>query len=160
MKVPDDVRECLDRGRKAMLKDAAKRRLCMRFERGDAYWFVNSKGGLSAQPTVTAPDLTGKPLHRIRNAYNHIRPLIEDKVSTATSRVPSYEVVPSTSDPDDRSAAGLSQKVALYGYDRWRMRKARMKVVKSAIAQGGDGFAFPYFEPDVGPYTLVGDEWV
>lgn len=160
MKVPDDVKTALERGRKVMLTDAAKRRLCMRFERGDAYWFVNSKGGLSQQPTVTAPDLTGKPLHRIRNAYNHIRPLIEDKVSTSTSRVPSYEVVPSTSDPDDRSAAGLSQKVALYGYDRWRLRKARMKVVKSAIAHGGDGYAFPYFEPDVGPYTLVGQDWV
>lgn len=158
--IPPDVREALDRGRKVMLKDAAKRRLCMRFERGDAYWFINSKGGLSAQSTVTAPDMSGKPLHRVRNSYNQIRPLIEDKVSAATSRIPSYEVVPSTSDPEDRSAAGISQKVALYGYDRWRLRAKRMKVIKSAIAHGGDGFALPTFDADVGPYTEVDGEYV
>jgi hypothetical protein len=158
--LPADVKRALDRGRREMLKDAPKRRLCMRFERGDAYCFINSKGTLGSQPTVTAADFSGKPLHRIRNSYNHIRPLVEDKVSAATSRIPSYEVQPSTSDPEDRSAAGISQKVALYGYDKWRLRKVRMKVVKSAIAQGGDGFAFPYFEPDVGPYTLVDGEWV
>jgi hypothetical protein len=158
--IPPDIKQALDRGRKEMRKDASKRRLCARFERGDQYYWITSKGILSTLNTVTNPDGTGKPAHRIRNSYNQIRPLVEDKVSTATSRVPSYEVVPSTSDPDDRSAAGLSQKVALYGYDRWRLRKVRMKVVKSAIAHGGDGFCLPYFEPDVGPYALEGDQWV
>jgi hypothetical protein len=158
--IPPDVKEALTRGRREMQKDASKRRLCMRFERGDAYYWITSKGILSSQSTVTNPDGSGKPAHRIRNSFNQIRPLVEDKVSTATSRTPSYEVVPSTSDPDDRSAAGLSQKVALYGYDKWGMRAVRMNVVKSAIAHGGDGFAMPYFEPNVGPYTLVDDQWV
>lgn len=158
--IPPDVKDALDRGRREMQKDASKRRLCMRFERGDAYYWITSKGILSSQSTVTNPDGSGKPSHRIRNSFNQIRPLVEDKVSTATSRIPSYEVVPSTSDPDDRSAAGLAQKVALYGYDEWNMRGARMDVVKSAIAHGGDGFAMPYFEPNVGPYELQDGQWV
>jgi hypothetical protein len=158
--IPSEVKQALDRGRREMKRDASKRRLCMRFERGDQYFWVNSKGILSSQSTVTNPDGSGKPLHRIRNTFNQIRPLVEDKISTATSRVPGYEVVPSTSDPDDRSAAGLSQKVALYGYDTWDLRGVRMDVVKSAIAHGGDGFAFPYFEANVGPYELVDGEWV
>jgi hypothetical protein len=152
--IPPDVKQAIDRGRREMRRDASKRRLCMRFERGDQYYWITGKGILTTQSTVTNPDGTGKPAHRIRNSFNQIRPLVEDKVSTATSRVPSYEVVPSTSDPDDRSAAGLAQKVALYGYDQWKIRRARMKVVKSAIAHGGNGFAMPYFEQDVGPYVM------
>jgi hypothetical protein len=156
---PPDVTEALSRGRKEMLRDAPKRRLCMCFERGDAYNYISARGFLANQ--ATSLDVTGgKPGYRIRNSYNHIRPLVEDKVSAATSQVPSYNVDPTSNDPDDQSAAAVAEKVALYGYDRWSMRRARMLVVKSAIAHGGDGFAFPYFEPNVGPYTLVDGEWV
>jgi hypothetical protein len=163
---PPDVKEALDRGRKEMVRDAAKRRLCMRFERGDAYTFIDSKGFLANQ--ATSLDIAGgKPQHRIRNSFNHIRPLVEDKVSAATSQIPAYRVDATTEDPEDQSAADVAEKVALYGYDRWHLRRMRMKVVKSAIAHGGDGFAFPYFEPNVGPYHLVqnanadgSDEWV
>jgi hypothetical protein len=157
---PRDVTDALDRGRKEMLRDAAKRRLCMRFERGDTYWFIDSKGALNSQPTSTNPDGSGKPQHRIRNAYNHIRPLVEDKVSAATAQTPAYNVDPTSNDPEDQSAAAVAEKVALYGYDKWSLRRVRMDVVKSAIAHGGEGFAFPYFEPNVGPYTLVDGEWV
>ncbi len=155
--LPDDVKAAIDRGRTECRKDADKRRLCAKFERGEQYDFLTKQGIIASQSTVQF-DVAEKPLHRIRNKHNMIRPLVEDKVSTATSRIPGYEVVPSTSDPEDRSAAGVSQKVARYGYDQWRMRKARMKVVKSAIAQGGDGFAMPVFNPNVGPYENVGSD--
>lgn len=150
-----------------MQKDAAKRRLCMRFERGDQYYWLDGKGILNVQSTVTNADLSGKPPHRVRNVYNHIRPLIEDKVSAATARPPTYMVDAATNDPEDKSAAALSEKVALHVFEQAGLHKVRMKNVKSAIAHGGEGFAFPYFEQNVGPYTHVPEggpdgngEWV
>lgn len=157
--VPPDVDISTQRGRRAMRRDAPKRRLCMRFEKGDTYWFVNGRNRLDYQPTTTLAG-SGKPPHRIRNTYNFIRPIVESKVSAATQRIPSYEITPTTSDLDAAQAASLATEVALYGYDKWRLRNVSMKVVKLAIAGGGDGFALPYFDPNVGPYRKVGDRYV
>jgi len=158
--IPRDIEERTRRGRREMLKDAPKRRLCMRFERGDTYWFITEKGALSYQPTVTAATGGGKPSHRIRNKYNFIRPIVQAKVSAATQRVPSYEVSPSTTDPADEGASRLAESVALYGYDKWRLRSVTTKVATMAIGHGGDGFAMPYFDQDVGPYVEVDGEQV
>ncbi len=154
--LPPDVKEELDRGRREMMADAPKRRLCARFERGETYFWHSAKtNSLISLPLDTA---SGKPGHRQRNTYNIIRPLVEDKVSVATSRVPSYDIVPSTGDPEDRGASGVSRKVSLYGYHQWGLRGVRQCTVKSAIAQGGDGFAWPYWEQDVGPYRQTGED--
>jgi hypothetical protein len=158
--VPPSVRAAMDRGRQEMKRDAPKRRLCMRFERGDSFFYLDEKGRLQNQALATTPGGGGKPPHRIRNRYNFIRPIIEDKVSSATQRVPSYEVDPATTDPEDAGAAKLSEKVALYGYDAWRVRQATIDSVKTAIGQGGSAYAMPYFEPNVGPYTEVEGRWV
>lgn len=155
--IPKDVEERRTRGRKAMRRDAPKRRLCMRFERGDTYWYINDKGLLSFQPTVTSVNGGGKPPHRIRNKYNFIRPIVEAKISAATQRIPGYEVHATATDPDKISAAKLSQKAAYYAYDKLRLRKVRTKVVKLAIAGGGEGFAMPYFDPSIGPFVPMPD---
>jgi hypothetical protein len=138
-----------------MKKNAPSRRLCMRFARGDTYWGVNSKGILQPQSTVTNPDGSGKPPHRIRNRYDFLGPIIDAKVSAATQRIPSYEINPSTADPEDVGAARLAEKVALYGYDKWRVREATIKVVGLSIGGGGVGYVMPYFDPNVGPYRQV-----
>ena len=54
-------------------------------------------------------------------------------IAAATSRIPSYQVNPSTIDPADISAAHLSEKIARYGYDAWRLREIREQIVTSAI---------------------------
>lgn len=154
--VPPSIDSKLRRGRKQMLTDAPKRRLCIRFEKGDTYWYLTSKNTLSFQSTITNPDRSGKPPHRIRNTYNYIRPIIDAKVSASTQRVPSYEVDPATNDPEARGAAQLSEQVAIYGYDQWRLRRATVKTVKNALVTN-DGFAMPYWEPNVGPYIQVED---
>ncbi|MDQ3153605.1 MAG: hypothetical protein M3R63_18465, partial [Actinomycetota bacterium] len=143
LEIPASLGEKLQRGRKEMLRDAHRRRLCMRFERGDTYWYLTDKGTLSFQPTVTAANGGGKPSHRVRNKYNYIRPIVQAKVSAATQRVPSYDISPSTTDPTDEGAARLSEQVALYGYDKWRLRSTTVKVCTLAIGHGGDGFAMP-----------------
>jgi hypothetical protein len=146
------------RGRQSMKRDAPKRRLCIRFERGDnLYAFVDEKNQLQLPALTTHVNGGGKPSHRQRNQYNYIRPIIEDKVSAATQRVPSYEVVPTTNDPEDISAARISARVAIFGYDQWNVRDATVDVVKMAVGQGGVGYAMPYFDPNVGPYRLITD---
>lgn len=156
--IPTGVKERLQRGREEMLRDANKRRLCMRFEKGETYWWLNESNKLLWQSTVTFTSGGGKPPHRIRNQYNAIRPIVEGKISAATQRTPGYQVLPTTTDSERASAARNSERMARYGYDKWRLRNMRMDVVKLALSGGGEGFAMPYFDPNVGPYSAVLDD--
>ena len=158
--LPPTVQRAQMRGRAVMKRDAAKRRLCMRFERGDSWWYLDEKSFLQQRATVTSPRGGGKPPHKIRNSYNFIRPIVEDKVSTATQRIPQFNVDPSTSDPEDAGAAKLAEKVCIYGYDQWRMRDTAINAVKTAIAHGGTSYTLAYWEPNVGPYVHVDGDWV
>ena len=92
------------------------------------------------------------PDHRIRNSYPFIASIMQAKVSAATQRIPGYEVVPSTTEPDDAQAADLAAKVLLYGYDEWRLRRATTKTVEHALV-GGEGFAYPFFDTSLGPFS-------
>lgn len=152
-KAPREVEERQRRGREAMLKDAGTRRMCLRFDKGDHYWYVNEKGRLAFQDTITHSTGGGKPPHRIRNRYNFAGSMIDGKVSAATQRVPSYEVTPTKTDPDVIGAARMAEKVALYGYDQWAVRRATLKAVRYALVCG-EGFIAPYFDPNVGPFTV------
>jgi hypothetical protein len=154
--IPPKIDERLRRGRQEMLKLAAKRRLCERFEKGDTYFYVDNKNILQQQATVTYAGGGGKQPHRIRNTFNFIRPIIEDKVSKASSRIPGYEVTATTTDLPDAGAAALATKVARYGYDKWRLRDVTVDACTLAIGHGGDAFAFPYFDSSVGPFVQVG----
>jgi hypothetical protein len=155
--VPELVDEKIRRGREHMKREAASTRLAYRFWAGDHYWYVNEKGVLRFQDTITHAGGGGKPPHRIRNKYNFIRPIVEAKVSAATQRVPSYEVTPATTDPEDLAASRLASQVALFGYEKWNVRRAVTKAVTHAFV-GGEGFVMPYFDPNVGPFSTVLDE--
>ena len=54
----------------------------------------------------------------------------------------------------------MSEKVAIYGYDQWRMRGTAVNAVKTAIAHGGSSYCMPYWEPNVGPYVQVDEDYV
>jgi hypothetical protein len=158
--VPVKVKRSLDRGRNVMKRDAAKRRLCMRFERGDTFWWIDEKQALNQTATVTNVRGGGKPPHKVRNSYNFIRPIVEDKVSNANQRIPGFEIDPSTNDPEDAGAAKLSEKVCLYGYDEWFMAETAVDATKTAVAHGGASYTIPYWEPDIGPYVQVDGQWI
>lgn len=149
-KIPKGLEEKLNRGREVMRKDSSLRRLCRLFEQGRQYFYLGLGNVLLEQSTVTVRG--GKPPHRIRNKYNFIHAIVEAKVSAATQRVPGYEVTPASSEPEDANAALLAQKVAVWGYDRWGLRRATVKAVKNAVVTG-EAFAYPYFDPNVGPFT-------
>jgi hypothetical protein len=148
-KVDDRIR----RGRTEMMKDAPLRELCERFWDSDQYSYQGKGGVLFRQDTVTTAT-GGKPPHRIRKVYNHIKPLVAAKVSAATQRVPSYEVVQTTSDHRDYAAARLAERVAVYLYDEVGVRRATTKLVTNALVQR-EGFLMPYFDPNVGPYAAM-----
>lgn len=148
--IPKVIEERLKRGRQAMLKEAPARRVAYKFWVGEHYWYVNARNQLQVLDTA----LFGgkKPGHRIRNKYNFLRLMIEAKVSASTQRVPGYEITPSTDDRQDQEAAITAAQVGAYLYDKIGVRRATTKVVTNALVQR-EGFAMPYFDPDVGPYT-------
>lgn len=154
--IPPEVKKRADRGREQMRRKAAQRRLNYKFWRGDEYWYVNGKGLLVNQGTLSYLLGGEKPNHRIRNKYPFIAMIVAAKVSAATQRVPSYEIVPSKLDPESAQAAALSQKVALWGYDKWRVRRKTTQAFEHAFV-GGEGFAYPYFDPSVGPFVSIDD---
>ena len=157
--VPRDVQDKLQRGRTAKNTDANLRALCVKFWQGKQNYYLDSKNNLQSQALVTRPDGSGKPPHRIRNAYDFVHSIVEGKVSAASQRVPGYEVTPSSVDPDAIAAARLASQVAYYGYDKWRLRRATTKVITNALVQR-EAFAMPYFDPNVGPFVPVDGELV
>lgn len=159
IKPPKAVDERLKRGRERMEEQALERREAIEFARGNQYLYRSEDHRyLKQQSTVTSyfPG-KGKPQHRMRLTRNLIKPIIDGKISAATQRVPSYEVVPGTRDYEDIAAAHLAEKVAAGGYEAWRIRHATKKVAWYALV-ADIGFAFPYFDPNIGPYVEVEDE--
>lgn len=152
--IPPKIVKRMARGREDMLRDASKRRLCIRFERGDSYWFIDSTGGLNFQATISGRR-GGKPPHRVRNKYNFIRPIVTAKVSASTQRTPAFEVLPTSTDPERWSAASLGEKIALADFEKLRLHDVDVRCTYSAIGGGGEGFAWPYWDPNVGPYHDV-----
>lgn len=155
--IPKDIQDRLHRGRKWMREDAYKRRLCQLFLDGEAYFYIDNKGILNALETRQGVQ-AGRPSHRIRNRYNFIRPMVDAKVSSSTTRVPGYEINPSSTDPEDAAAAKLAEKVARQGYEKWHLRELRVKAATLAIGGGGTAFALPYFDPLIGPFRMLAGE--
>lgn len=149
--VPRDIRDRVNRGREAARKDANLRRLCHKMWAGEHYWYLNVQGALRVLSTALVDMSGGKPGHRIRNTYNFLASIIEAKTSAATARQPGYECNPSSADLEDQEAARLAEQVAIYGYDKWYLRRARMKAFTLAFVQR-EGFAMPYVDANIGPF--------
>jgi hypothetical protein len=153
--IPPQVSQRVARGRQHARRDALKRRLCTKFLNSQTYWFINDQQRLNFQQNLApAAPGSGKPPQRIRNTYNFIKPIVMGKVSAASQRIPGYEIVPSGTDSQRIHAARLAEKVAVYGYDKWNVRRVTVKVMTLAIGAGGEGFAMPYFDPNVGPFLV------
>lgn len=161
-KAPKELKERMTRGRDRMREGSSKRNECLRFWRGDQYVYRGEDGMLISQSTITLTNGKGKPRHRVRTVRNLLVDIVAQEVSSSTQRVPGYEVNPSTSDPEDISAARLGAKVARYGYDKWKLRSVTEKVVTYAVV-ADEGFAWPFWDSSVGPYfpsedgTVIGE---
>ena len=125
---------------------------CLAFWRGRQHVDRNTDNYLVSSGTVQG----SKPPYRSRRVRNILVDVVRHEVSAATSRVPSYQIRPSTLDPEDVSAAQLGQKVALYGYDKWFVRRAIVDVVTLATVVPGGGFIWPFFDSTIPPYIAEG----
>lgn len=119
------------------------------FFRGNHYVYRSDENYLVQQSVTTSPQ-GGKPAHRVRTSHNLIFDSVMHEVSNSTQRIPSYQVVPSTSDAEDIQAAAVSEKVALYGHDKWRFQERFALAVQHAVV-AGEGFLWPFFDNTVGP---------
>lgn len=149
------VADRIQRARTRLNKDGmkSKRRLCELFLEGEVYSYLDSKALIQKQ--ATAPGDKAKPAHRIRNRYNFIRPMVDAKVSSSTTRVPGYEIYPTTTDPEDLAGARLAEKLSRMGYEKWGVKNARVKAAEIAIGRGGKAYSLPYFDAGVGPFRAV-----
>src|SRR4051812_34061834 len=96
-KPPGYVDSRIRRGRTRLEELASGHNECYEFFRGNQYTYRNDENVLVAQATQTSITGGGKPAHRVRTTRNLIFDLVAHEVSSAMSRVPSYQVDPSTS---------------------------------------------------------------
>jgi len=155
-KLPDPdnyVKERVTRGQARLRELAPQRNECWQFFRGNTYVYRTQENQLVAQATQLSIR-GGKSRNRVRVSRPILTPFVRQEVSSATQRVPSYDVTPSNSDPKTVAAAKVSEKVALYGYDQWRIKDATEKVVTSAVV-ADEGFAWPYWDDTYGQQVGV-----
>lgn len=154
---PEYVQERLRRGQARLRELAPGRNECWQFFRGNTYVFRTQENALVVTPTRASVSGKGKQRWRARTHRPILTPFVRQEVSAATQRVPSYDVTPTNTDPGTVSAAKVAEKVALWGYDKWRIKDATEKVVTSAIV-ADEGFAWPYWDADTGPVVGLDDE--
>jgi len=126
------------------------------FWRGNQYAYVDSKNKLTFLPTRTTPTGGGKRPWLSRSVNNLLIDIVQHEVSAVTQRIPSYEVAPTSPDPEKQSAAKTSEQVALWGYTKWGNQLAATKAVTHAVV-GQESFAWPYFDTSVGPMIMSQD---
>lgn len=141
----------IDQAKERIRQDTATVKERYEFARGNHYVSVykNALQVLPTQTVFTPTGQKGKPDYKSRTTRNLIFDVVTHEVSAATGRIPSYEVVPSSSDPERISAASLAEKVLLYGYEKWSIREAFVKLVYHAVV-GDEGFIWPYFDNSKG----------
>lgn len=151
-KVPQALEDRVTRGRERLSGLSSQRNEFIEFWRGNQYWYVDHKGVLQLQDSGRAGvRRPGKPSHRVKQPHNLLVDIVAHEVSACTQKTPSYQVIPSTNDPEDVSAARLADKVALFGHDKWRIRDAMIRAVTTALV-ADESFIWPHWDTSVGPF--------
>ncbi|HEX6456238.1 MAG TPA: hypothetical protein VF009_06930 [Solirubrobacterales bacterium] len=153
MEAPSDVVSRVKRGREALAEVSARRREAIEFARNNHYVSIDKTGRkLKQQSTVAMSEGGDKLNHRVRRSHDILAPILKGKVSAATSRVPTYEVLPTTYDHEDYSASRVAKKVLDAGYELWSVQAAFRRGVHNALVTE-EAFFMPYWDPDVGPFV-------
>jgi hypothetical protein len=109
----------------ARLADLAPgRNECWEFFRGNTYTVKTRENKL----VVTASGISvngGDPPHRVKTKRPILQPFVRQELSYVTQKVPGYQVTPTNIDPETVAAAKASEKVALYGYEKWNIENGR-----------------------------------
>lgn len=154
--VDPDVQARLKRGQGRLRELAPERNECWEFFRNNTYT-IRTRDNQLVNTATGVSTTGGDPPHRVRTKRPILLPFIRQEVSYATQRIPGYDVTPTNTDPDTVAAAKASEKVALYGYEKWRIKQAMEKVVTSALV-ADEAFAWPYWDEGTGPVLGTDDE--
>jgi hypothetical protein len=152
--IDPDIEARLKRGQARLRELAPGRNECWEFFRNNTYVIKTKENQL----VITATGVSaagGDPPHRVRTRRPVLMPFVRQEVSFVTQRVPGYDVTPTNTDPDTVQAAKASEKIALYGYEKWRLKHAAEKIVTSAIV-GDEAFAWPYWDENYG--AVIGED--
>lgn len=149
-KIPAEITSRIERGRKRKIEHDPERSLAIEFYRGNQYLFEQD-GKLYDQRGYARSQGNQRDRHRVRQVRNHIAPIVDEKVSAATSRVPAYETLPASTDHEDIAAAALAEKILLGGYVTWGVEAGIRAAVWYALVVG-EGFVYPYWDGNVGPF--------
>ena len=160
----DLVEQRMKRGKERLSGLAPSRKEAIAFAENEHYVSLGKEERLAKLDTVPIAQGGEKPDHRVRISRDIISPVLKSKISATTQRTPSYESIATSPDPEDFSGSKLAEKVAIGGYELWRLRKANKKLVWNALVTK-EGFIRPYWNPNVGPFieneiteTVMGPE--
>jgi len=157
-KVPPDVEAKLKRAKQGLDEVAPRRKEAIAFARNEHYVSID-KGGtkLIRQSTVPVSDGGTKPNHRVRISNDILSPILQGKRSAATQRIPGYEVLPATMDPEDYTAARIAKNVAVAGYDIWKFKEGFRRGTWDAFVTE-EAFFVPVWDAERGPFMEVPSE--
>src|SRR5690242_1489097 len=109
VEIPADVKDRLKRGRERLEGLRPKREEAVSFTHNEHYVNVSEDGkSLQSLSMVSVVQYGKKPDHRVRRSHDLISPIVKGKVAAASQRVPGYEILTNSTDPEDYSAARIA----------------------------------------------------
>lgn len=152
---PPDVMKRVARAAKGLGGVSARRQEAQEFARNKHFVNIDKTGLRIEAKSVTPISQGGEKLnHRVRISHDVLAPILHSKVSAATQRIPGYEVIEASSDPEDYSAARLAKNIAVAGYDKWKVREAFRRAVWLALVTE-EAFIMPYWDSSIGPFAEI-----
>lgn len=151
--VPPDVKKRIHRTHQSMKRVSPRRRQNVEFTRNNHFVSINKKGDGLDHLDIVDRRLGGKKAnHRVRRSHDILAPILKGKISAASQRIPAYEVGEATGDPEDYSAARVSEKALIGGYKLFGVRKAFRRGIWNALVTE-EGFFMPFFDETIGPFV-------
>lgn len=148
--IDPDVDARLKRGGARAAELAPGRNECWEFFRGNTYTIRTKENQLVVTANGVSTNGGGDAPHRVKTRRPILTPFVRQEVSRATQRIPGYQVTPTNTDPETVAAAKASEKVAIYGYEKWGVKAAFEDMVTSALV-ADEAFVWPYWDDDCGP---------
>jgi hypothetical protein len=145
------VKERIKRASERLGEVAPRRKESIAFANNEHYVSLGKKGEVVRLDTVPMAQGGKKPDHRVRLSRDLIGPIVKAKRSALTQRIPGYESIQSSPDPEDYTAARLAEKIAVGGYPIWELKRHHSRWAWEAMVTE-EGFIRPFWDSTVGPY--------
>lgn len=147
----DVIKARIKRGAERLKQVAPERQESIAFANNEHYVSLGKKGQLVKLDTVPIAQGGKKPDHRVRLSRDLVGPIVKAKRAALTQRIPGYESIQSSPDPEDYTAARLAEKVAVGGYPIWELKRHHSRWGWEAMVSH-EGFIRPFWDSNVGPF--------